>query len=231
MKRLGFKRLLLVSVGLSALSAASALAADIITKPGLPPPRAPVYVPFFSWSGFYLGINAGYGFGTSRWTNPLTGLTTGDFDVNGAMVGGTLGYNVQFGSAIFGLEADFDWSDIKGTTTVNCPLGCETKNTWLGTARGRIGYAFDRFLPYFTGGAAFGELRAASPGINGMTETKVGWTLGGGVEYAFLSNWSAKVEYLYVDLGTIQCTVANCLVATDIAFTTNIVRGGLNYKF
>ena len=76
------------------------------------------------------------------------------------MVGGTLGYNMQFGSAVFGVEADIDWSGVKGSTTTNCPLGCETKNTWFGTARGRIGYAFDRFLPYFTGGAAFGDIQA-----------------------------------------------------------------------
>ena len=76
------------------------------------------------------------------------------------MVGGTAGYNLQFGSAVFGLEGDFDWSDIKGSTTANCATNCETTNTWFGTARGRIGYAFDRFLPYFTAGAAFGDVKA-----------------------------------------------------------------------
>ena len=112
---------------------------------------------------------------------------------------------LQFGSAVVGLEADIDWSDVKGSTTTNCPLGCETKNTWFGTARGRIGYAFDRFLPYFTAGAAFGDVQANTPGFSGTTKTQFSWVLGGGLEYAFMNNWSAKIEYLYTDLDTVQC--------------------------
>lgn len=136
--------------------------------------------------------------------------------MNGALVGGTLGYNMQFGSVVFGIETDLDWSNLKGSTTTNCPLGCETKNSWLGTARGRIGYAFDRFLPYFTGGAAFGNIQAMATGLTAATETRVGWALGGGIEYAFLSNWSAKVEYIYVDLGTMACPAANCGLPVDV---------------
>jgi len=231
MTRLTIRNLLLAGVGVTALTAASAAFAADLPRRSLPPPRMPAYVPFFSWTGFYAGMNAGYGFGTSNWTDNLTGLSTGDFDINGALVGGTLGYNVQFGSAVFGLEADIDWSDMKGSTTTNCPGGCETKNTWLGTVRGRIGYAFDRFMPYVTGGGAFGQLQTDNPGIGGTTETKFGWTLGGGLEYAFLSNWSAKIEYLYVDLGTMQCPNAACIITADVTFKANVVRGGLNYKF
>ena len=83
------------------------------------------------------------------------------------------------------------------------PARCTTKNIWFGTARG-IGYAFDRFLPYFTAGAAFGDVRAEAVGFSGTTKTQFSWVVGGGVEYAFLCNWSAKIEYLYTDLDTVS---------------------------
>ena len=231
MKRLTFKKLLLAVIGLTAVAAAAAEAADLPRMRGLPPPRAPSYVPFFSWTGLYVGINAGYAFGDSRWTDTVTTVTTGDFDVNGAMVGGTLGYNLQFGSAVFGIEGDFDWSGVKGSSTTNCPLGCETRNTWFGTARGRIGYAFDRFLPYFTGGAAFGDIKQEAVGFGSSTSSQFGWVLGGGIEYAFLSSWSAKLEYLYADMGTAQCPATTCGTPADATLKLNIVRAGLNYKF
>ena len=148
------------------------------------------------------------------------------------MVGGTVGYNLQFGGFVLGLEGDIDWSDIKGSTATNCPGTCETTNNWLGTARGRIGYAFDRFLPYFTGGAAFGDIKGTLVGVGNFKQTKVGWTGGAGIEYAFIDNWSAKIEYLYVDLGKATCNAA-CSGGNpiDVTFNTNIVRAGVNYKF
>lgn len=224
------KTLLLASVGFAVLAASSATAADIPGR-ALPLPRAPTFVPFFTWTGFYFGLNAGYAFGDSRWTNTLTGVTTGDFDTSGAMVGGTVGYNWQTGWAVLGVEADVGWSGVKGSTITNCPLGCETKNTWFGTGRGRIGYAFDRFMPYFTGGAAFGDIRATAAGFGGTTKTQFGWTAGAGIEYAFLSNWSAKIEYLYVDMGSVQCPAASCGSTIESTLKLNVVRGGLNYKF
>ena len=101
-----------------------------------------------------------------------------------------------------------------------------------GTARGRIGYAFDRFLPYITGGGAFGDVKGSLLGAGDFKQTKAGWTAGAGVEYAFIDNWSAKIEYLYVDLGKTTCDATcssgNPMTAT---FTSKVVRGGLNYKF
>jgi outer membrane immunogenic protein len=224
------KQLWLAGVGLMALAATSAQASDMPPS-RMPPPRAPaVYVPFFTWNGFYVGINAGYGFGNSKWTNTVTGVSTGNFDISGALVGGTLGYNVQMGSTVFGIETDIDWSDIKGSTTTNCAISCQTSNNWLGTLRGRLGYAFDRVLPYVTGGVAYGDIKGTSGGT--FTKTSVGWTAGAGVEYAFAGNWSVKAEYLYVDLGTATCnTACSGGAPLDVTFTTNIVRGGLNYKF
>jgi outer membrane immunogenic protein len=227
------KRLLLAVVGLVAVAVTSALAADMPPSRPLPPPRAPAYVPFFTWNGFYTGINAGYGFGSSEWTNTVTQATTGSFKVNGPMVGATMGYNLQAGAWVFGLEGDISWSNIKGSITTSCPVGtCETKNNWLGTARGRIGYAFDRFLPYLTGGAAFGDIKGSVLGFGSFSETKIGWTAGAGAEYFFTDNWSAKLEYLYVDLGNGTCDVAcSGTNPIDVKFKTNIVRGGVNYKF
>jgi outer membrane immunogenic protein len=210
--------------------AATAKAADLPPR-YLPPPRAPVFVPFFTWTGFYLGINAGYAFGDTRWTNTLTGLSTGDFNTDGFIVGGTAGYNWQLGSAIFGIEGDFDWSNVKGATNLNCAPNCETRTTWFATARGRIGYAFDRFLPYFTGGAAFADVKLQGTGITAHSDTQIGWTVGVGLEYAFLPNWTTKIEYLYADLGTVNCPAASCLVPIETTLKLNIVRAGLNYKF
>jgi outer membrane immunogenic protein len=231
MKRLSIASLG-VALGLAVLWTQTALAADMPRGRGpyMPPPRAPAYVPFFSWSGFYVGLNAAYGFGNSRWTNTITNATTGDFDVSGAILGGTMGYNIQLGGSVVGVEGDIAWSGLKGSSTVMCVGTCETKNTWLATARGRIGYAFDRFLPYFTGGAAIGEIKASTPFGGSLSNTNVGWTAGGGLEYAFVNNWSAKFEYLYVDLGKMNCQTC-AAPSTEISLNSNIVRAGVNYKF
>jgi len=231
------KRLTLTAcAGLLAVAMATPSSAADLPRPAY---KAPLYSPtVFSWSGFYIGLNGGYGWGNSNWTNVLG--TTGDFKTTGYLFGGTLGYNLQTGSFVWGLETDLDWSNIKGTSTAGlyCGLagllaGCETRNTWLGTARGRIGYAFDRWLPYVTGGLAYGGIKMTPPAIFGVgeTKTKLGWALGAGVEYAFMGAWSVKVEYLFADLGTAQCSASNCFVATDVKFNTNLIRAGLNYRF
>ena len=187
---------------------------------------APAYA---NWTGFYVGINGGYGFGKSNWS--AGAVTTGDFNVTGAMAGGTAGYNFQTGTWVWGIEGDLDWSGMKGSTTTNCPASCETKNDWFGTARGRIGYAgWSNWLPYLTGGAAFGNIKGTS-GTASVTKTNIGYALGAGVEYAFLGAWSAKVEYLYADIGKATCPAGTCAVANDIKFKTNLVRVGLNYRF
>jgi outer membrane immunogenic protein len=199
----------------------AAQSADLQRNYKAPAYSAPAYA---NWTGFYVGINGGYGFGKSSWSGG--GFTTGDFDVKGAQAGGTAGYNFQTGVWVWGLEGDLDWSGMKGST-----LGLETKNDWMGTARGRFGYAgWNNLLPYITGGAAFGNIKATAPGVS-VTKTNVGWTAGAGLEYAFLGAWSAKVEYLYADLGKVTCGAADCGVDTDIKFKANLVRVGLNYRF
>jgi len=217
------RRVLFATIGLLGLAVTSAAAADL--PRAMPPTKAPAFVPaVYSWNGFYLGINGGGAWGTSDWSG-----TGGSADPSGGLVGVTAGYNWQSGQWVFGLEADIDWASIKGSTACGA-FSCETKNTWLGTARGRLGYAFDRVMPYITGGAAFGDVKATQLGIGSTSDTNVGWTVGAGIEAAVIANWTAKIEYLYVDLGDVSCTA--CLpVASNVDFRTHIVRAGLNYRF
>ncbi len=223
-----------VLAGMTALAVVTTMgaanAADLPRREVMPA-KAPIYVAAYNWTGFYAGINGGYGWGSSTWSNPIG--STGSFDINGSVVGGTLGYNWQAGQLVFGLEGDIDWSNIGGRTGNGLCAGisCETKNTWLGTARGRVGYAWDRFLPYITGGLAVGDVKSTPAGFGSETDTQVGWTLGGGAEVALAGPWTAKVEYLYVDLGTASCGTSACGVSTDVDFHTNLVRGGINYRF
>jgi len=216
----------LILAGIAALLMApfAAQAAD------LPQPyKSPAYVAPLaaSWSGFYVGINGGYGFGTSDWDHPAVSP-----DPKGGMAGGTVGYNFQTGTWVWGIEGDLDWSGMKGDAT--CPGGtCTTKNDWLGTARARLGYAgWNNWLPYITAGGAFGDIKAENPAGATASKTQIGWTAGLGLEYAFRSNWSVKVEYLYADLGKFDCgTTCSAITPDDVSFKTNIVRAGVNYRF
>jgi outer membrane immunogenic protein len=269
----------LITAGLVVLMAiGGAYAADLPLPRPLPSPGAYFPPPVTDWGGLYIGANGGYGFGNSNWgdgnnpgntllpggTTPSSGGSTGNFGISGLLLGGTVGANFQASALVLGVEADLDWSRIKGSVTIpfcSLPVSataagstCETKNDWLGTARARFGYAADRVLFYGTAGAAFGDVQAGLTGAgaagfapaSGTFQgiTKFGWTAGAGVEVAFAPNWSAKVEYLFIDLPQGQrCNLqAACGVdairftgitpASDsIKFTTNVVRFGVNYRF
>src|ERR1700684_4069030 len=207
------KRVFLALVGLAALTGTAA-AADLPPRMAPAPYyKAPAEVQVYNWTGFYIGINGGGGFGRSDWDS-----IGSSFDVSGVLVGGTVGYNYQFGQAVVGVEGDIDWAHINGTTNTACPFGCKTTDNWLSTVRGRIGYAADRFMPFITGGGAFGDIKANTPGFSG-SDDRAGWTIGGGLEFALAQNWTAKAEYLYVDLGKFNCS---CGAATNenVSFTT-----------
>ena len=232
------KRILSIAAALALLSGTQVSAAD------LPPPPLYAPPPVFSWTGFYLGINAGYGFGQSSWSDPFNG-STGNFNTSGFLIGGTLGANYQIGSFVIGLEGDGDWNDANGTTfsvAGNCVgVGCTTKSEWLATIRGRAGFAWDRVLFYGTGGVAFGDVEAAAGGLPFASGTQTGWTAGGGIEWAFAPNWTGKVEYLYVNLGNFSCPATSCganngaippvFSPSTVTFTENIIRAGINFKF
>jgi outer membrane immunogenic protein len=218
------KRLFFAGIALTAL-AGLAQAADLPAGPQSYY-KAPVFAPPYSWTGFYVGVNGGGGLGRSNWDS------AGGFNTSGGIAGGTVGYNYQYSHAVFGAEGDIDWSGIKGsTTTLGCPTGCTTSNTWLSTVRGRLGYAFDRFLPYVTGGAAFGNISATAPGLAGNSTTNAGWTVGAGLEFAIAGNWTAKAEYLYVNLGRFNCSLSCGAASDNVSFNTNLVRAGINYRF
>src|SRR5262245_41444768 len=221
------RRVLAAMLGLlaSAAGMGGADAADLNRR--YVPPVAPVYAPVYTWTGFYLGINAGGGWGRSNWD----GLDK--FDISGGLIGATIGYNWQFnGPVVLGVEGDIDWSGIKGTSSNVCAAGCETRNSWLATVRGRAGYAFDRLLPFLTAGLAVGNIQANRLGFPGGSTSTAGWTVGGGLEFAVVSNVTIKAEYLYVDFGTFNCGF-NCGLAgaSNVSFYANILRGGLNVRF
>jgi outer membrane immunogenic protein len=219
---------LIAAVGLLVFAtAAPAISADS-RRPAY---KSPVYVAPFTWSGFYVGINGSYGWGNASFTDSVLGSSTAK--ATGYLEGATIGYNLQTGSWVWGVEGDFDFSTVKGAeSTVCAPTpGCEMRNRWLSTGRGRIGYAFDRFLVYGTGGAAYGELKFTNPGGGSETKSKLGWTLGAGVERALMGAWSIKAEYLYVDLGSVNCSPTACGPDSHIKMPLNIARLGVNYRF
>lgn len=223
------KRFTLAAAGLlAAAMTVPAMAADLPT-----PYKAPLYSAPFNWTGFYVGINGGGAFGNAAWTS-VPDVTSGRSNVSGGLVGGTAGYNLQTGEPyVFGVEADLDWSSIRGTVPpASCAPGCDVTNPWLATVRLRFGYAFDGIMPYVTGGAAIARLNADIVGAPFGTEgaNNLGWTAGAGVEFAITGALRAKVEYLYVDLNGFSCNIA--CGGGPISFNVNasIIRAGLNYR-
>jgi outer membrane immunogenic protein len=206
----------------------------------------PVSVPEFD--GLYAGISGGFGWGHSNQTDPGLPFTTtattvpegdGSFSLNGGVIGGTLGFNWRYGPWVYGLEGDYSWTNINGSSN-GCGAAfishtCSTELDSLGTFRGRIGYTLGpqgTWLVYATGGLAVGDLEASDSLFNASgSEFRAGWTVGAGVETAFWRNWSAKAEYLYVDLGKSVLFNIGPGVPETISFTANVFRVGVNYKF
>jgi outer membrane immunogenic protein len=217
----------------SALISTSALAADMQYPPPPPPPPVVVSPPYYvlSWTGFYIGANAGYG-----WANVSSDtLGSGSDDLAGFIGGGQLGYNWQAGNFLFGFEGDFQGSAQHSSNTLTI-LGVtgniEQKIPWFATLRGRLGYASGPWLIYLTGGAAWAnyELSASALGVSVSDNvTKTAWTVGGGVEWMFVSNWSAKLEYLFVDTGDRDVTLFGTTISARAQ--DNIVRAGINYHY
>ena len=269
------KKFILGAIACFAITA-TASAADLSPRAYT---KAPVYDPGYNWSGFYLGLNAGGAWGRSDSATSTVFSPTGYFapssvpaiaavgaqrpDSSGFTGGLTAGYNWQAGNALFGLEADFNYFGLRGSTSGTgiypcCAPTSFTVNTsvstdWLITLRPRVGLiAGNNWLFYVTGGLAAANIKtnfnftdtfATAAESASISKTKVGWTVGGGVEYALLNGWSVKAEYLYVDLGSDSTTSTNLTAFTPpIAFPTNVythstdlranvVRAGINYKF
>jgi outer membrane immunogenic protein len=202
----------LAVVALTAAGLASAQAADL--PYGSRPPYT-VYQPLnaFSWAGPYLGGNLGYNWGTVD-NNPTK--------PSGFLGGVQGGYNWQNGGPfVFGVEGDLQ---ANGADDTFAPW--KFSNPWFGTLRGRAGYAFNNILLYGTGGLAFGSLRAETFGLT-ETHTSAGWTAGVGAEFGLAQNWSAKIEYLYVDLSDSRFN----LTGMSNGYQFGLVRAGVNYHF
>jgi len=166
----------------------------------------------YSWAGPYLGGNLGYAWGSVD--NSLT-------KPNGIFGGVQGGYNWQNGPFVFGVEADIQAS---GANDTFAPW--KFSNPWFGTVRGRVGYALNNVMFYGTGGLAFGELRGETFGLS-ESHTTAGWTVGAGAEYGFAPNWTAKIEYLYVDLSNSRFTITGL----PNGYQFGLVRLGVNYRF
>jgi outer membrane immunogenic protein len=268
------KKLLLGSACLAFALASPALAADLEVEPAYK--ASPLIIPTYDWTGFYIGVNAGYSWGKSANTYTITGFPpfTSSNHLGGDVIGVQAGYNWEVAhSWVIGFEADFQGTGQKGTNTpppiVNTTstagiLSTTTQNgvsmdqmlDGFGTARARFGFVpWDHLMLYVTGGAAFGEVVAtATSNVTtsstlfgtplGTTTTlssanfanwRLGWTVGGGAEWVLSGPWTAKLEYLFVDLGSYSNTVpANPTVPSTLInshMTDNIVRVGINYRF
>jgi outer membrane immunogenic protein len=281
------RRLLGVAyAALAVAGAVSAQAADLPTRKEAPPVFVP---PPFTWTGFYVGVNAG-----GVWTNggnasttvfangfpigTISGVPATLADVfpgsnfgggqSGFIGGGQAGYNWQTGAFVFGVETDFDGTTLSRSRSVIGPTFVEpifglndfftangsVKLDWLGSTRGRVGYTYfdNRLLIYGTGGVAYGGASSRldafdavdgfSFSTSGGSSSRVGWTAGGGVEYAFTNNWIIGAEYLYYNLGSRNLNIvpnvaasdffgANVFSQTKISFTGSVARARISYKF
>ena len=232
---------LIIGAALAAISAATASAADL---PMQTYKSAPVVSQVYNWTGFYIGVNGGYGWGTQ---DPLTLVSNrfdrNSFNISGGMFGGTVGAQIQQGYVVLGLEGDLDWANVKGSGISNpaiagigqgITLNIASNISAVGTARARFGVAMNNWLFYGTGGAAFVKSSANGTSIAGVacgtagvltncnaSSWRPGLAAGLGAEWAFAQNWSAKLEYLYI-------ASVGSGVSTD---HLNTIRAGINYRF
>jgi outer membrane immunogenic protein len=266
---------ILMGAAIASMLSTGALAADLAPRMYTKAPVAPPVV--YDWTGFYIGGNVGYSWGRSSDTSTLTNgagtvlfTSGGSSNLDGVIGGGQIGYNWEMQNWLFGLEADIQGADERGSRSFTCGTGVCTPATpipgvlpifnpgpavpvtlaqkidWFGTVRGRIGLlATPSVLLYGTGGLAYGGVNtsetigAAALGFSN-TDTRVGWTLGAGIEGALGGGWSAKLEYLYMDLGKTSDSSLTPIAALGGGFissdfnsriTDNILRVGVNYKF
>jgi outer membrane immunogenic protein len=195
-----------IAAALGSLAALPACAADISRSYPAPAPYSA-----FSWAGLYLGANVGYQWGS---------VANSNTDPHGVLGGLQLGYNWQYGNFVYGLETDAQLSNANDTS------GIKFSNPWFGTTRGKLGYAFNNMLFYGTGGLAYGSTKAEWAGVS-ESHAHFGWTVGAGAEVGLTPNWSAKVEYLFVNLADERYA----LTGLDHDFASSLLRFGFNFRF
>jgi outer membrane immunogenic protein len=232
MRRFAFAALSSIAIG----AAVPANAADI----RMPVKAQPAFVhAYYNWTGFYLGAHIGYGWADFTGVDPVVGILSDTASASGFIYGGQVGFNYQMGSWVFGIEGDFSFGDIKWDESFLLGLAtAEAKVDRIITVAGRIGYAFDRTLIYgkFGGAWTHEEYNFA---LLGATATgsidRTGWVFGVGLEYAFLGNWTAKIEYNYLDMGSKALTLTTvgglAVTPANVDLTIQTVKAGINYKF
>lgn len=232
--------------GLSALLCSTLVhAADLAPAPV--EPVAPAYTPY-DWSGPYIGLHAGYGWGRENDDQsrlfPLGNGNNGNgnngngnngndkFDLSGFVGGAHAGYNYQIDQFVLGVEGDIDYSNLNGSSHAVYPGNrartLKLQTEWQGSARARIGYAFDNILIYATGGLAIANAKLSTAGVN-PSNTHIGWTAGLGAEYAFTQNWIGRLEVRYSDFNKKSYTTPDGRVKADWNQTT--ATAGISYKF
>jgi outer membrane immunogenic protein len=208
-----------------------------------PPP--PVTVP--TWTGFYIGAHIGGGFATSDWadTVPATvGLDDANLKPSGFLGGGQIGYNYQINNIVLGIEGEGTWANLTNSVSgcfQDATQTCTTKANEFATVTGRVGITWYRALLYAKGGAAWGHFKYENPDpVFGpspdyfASDTRSGWIVGGGIEYALNNNWSVKLEYDYLDFGASTLTftgIAGDTFTETITDRVQMVKFGANYLF
>ena len=239
---------LLASAAVVALSAGAALASDLPTHKG--PPPAPTPAPF-SWTGFYGGVEGGFGWGAeSDNFSAATGYPLDHIGLSGAIGGVDVGYNQQFGTFVLGVEANLEASTLSGKKSYsffnegNGISSLSVRNTWQAALLGHAGVAFDRLLVYGAAGVAFADDREKSmiidPGFplaayGDQTNTLVGWTVGVGADYAIDAHWILTSELRYASFGkgnySITDTLGGGTVGYKAGFDETLLQVGVGYKF
>jgi outer membrane immunogenic protein len=236
------KQILLGTVALALATATSASAADLVPRTFSKAP--PMAIAIYDWTGFYVGANGGWGSSRKCWDfrSPGTGglFSEGCHDADGGVAGGQFGVNWQAGSWVFGLEAQGDWADLRGSNVSTLfPLATNrTRIDAIGLFTGRIGYAWNSALLYAKGGGAvardkydFRATGAAAP-FSTATETRWGGTVGAGLEYGFAPSWSVAVEYDHLFLGRRDVAFAPPSTAVDsIRQDADLVTARINYRW
>ena len=250
------KRTITWGIGAMALAATTlpTSAADLGARPIT---KAPIAAPvaLYNWSGFYIGGHVGGLFADKDWTDvtvPGFPIVLGNHSPSGVAGCGQVGFNWQTGAWVFGVEGQFSWTNADDEHACVAPLGivlavCRTEMNWVATAAGRIGYAFNNVLLYAKGGGAWTDEdffiapSALGTGLVATTvlansHTRSGWMVGGGIEWGFTPNWSAKIEYNFMDFGTQRTAFVDPVPAfgttlVDIDQQVHLVKAGINYRF
>jgi outer membrane immunogenic protein len=222
-----------------AWSASGVFAADLPARTYTKAP-AVIPAPIYNWTGFYIGVNGGGGWGETRW-DFVGRVSNADHNVSGGMAGGQIGYNWQFGESwVAGVEADGDWANIKGSTPCANPIYvCSSEARALASFRGRFGGAINNVLIYGTAGGAYADSHYTAL-INGLPgagsgyfdSDRWGYAAGAGVEWAFVPNWSAKIEYMHYGFGTVTAPrTALGGGGSNLRLDIDTVKAGINYHF